>query len=167
MCYEFCIDFYKQLKSTVIVIGNFVTVIVIDIYVIDSCLHVSKYNYIIVRPEASWADLICRTHQHHHHQIQYAGFIFCGSVAPLLVPFLHFVSHVSVKWLSVAGETVDTVRSSSGSRALPQSQSHCLTMTSPENTSDGCKFCSLMSEKTWAWSKPDPTFVWIKLIVPF
>ena len=34
LCYEFCIDFYKQLKVTAIVIGNFVIVVVIDLTVI-------------------------------------------------------------------------------------------------------------------------------------
>jgi len=40
MCYEFCIDFYKQLKVIAIVISKikYCNVIVIDINVIDLCL---------------------------------------------------------------------------------------------------------------------------------
>jgi len=33
-----------------------------------SCEQVSKYNYITVHLKASWAGLICHTHQHYHRQ---------------------------------------------------------------------------------------------------
>jgi len=34
----------------------------------DDKSYAIKYNYITVHPEASWIDLVYRTHQHYHCQ---------------------------------------------------------------------------------------------------